>query len=74
MGLIGAAGQPVIDPAIGKKTPQQGAITMVFAATSPLLSDIGGAYRKDNDVSPLDDGERQLTDRSRVGGAPLGFE
>jgi NAD(P)-dependent dehydrogenase (short-subunit alcohol dehydrogenase family) len=54
MGLIGDDGQPVIDPERGTKTPQQGAATSVFAATSPLLADIGGVYLKDNDVSPLD--------------------
>ncbi len=60
MGLIDEAG-PIIDPAIGKKTPNQGASTVVFAATSPLLAGIGGVYLKDNDVSPLDDEPRQLT-------------
>lgn len=61
MGLIDEAGRPIINPAVGKKTPQQGASTIVFAATSPLLADIGGVYLKDNDVSPLDDEERQLS-------------
>ena len=61
MGLIDGAGQPIIDPAAGKKTPQQGASTVVFAATNPLLAEIGGVYLKDNDVSRLDDEERQLT-------------
>ncbi len=61
MGLIDEAGQPIIDPAVGKKTPSQGAATIVFAATSPLLTDIGGVYLKDNDISALDDGPRQLT-------------
>ena len=61
MGLIDEAGQPIIDPAVGKKTPGQGASTIVFAATSPLLTDIGGVYLKDNDVSALDDEPRQLT-------------
>jgi hypothetical protein len=36
------------------KNPRQGARTSVFAATSPLLADIGGVYLKDNDISPLD--------------------
>ena len=27
----------------------------MFAATSPLLADIGGVYLKDNDVAVLDD-------------------
>ncbi|MEV4170104.1 SDR family NAD(P)-dependent oxidoreductase [Nonomuraea sp. NPDC049709] len=54
MGLIDASGRPIIDPDREKKTPQQGASTSVFAATSPLLADIGGVYLKDNDISPLD--------------------
>ncbi len=61
MGLIDEGGRPVIDPAVGKKTPEQGASTVVFAAASPLLAGIGGVYLKDNDVSPLDDAPRQLS-------------
>ncbi len=37
MGLIDNTGRPIIEPSVGKKTPQQGASTIVFAATSPLL-------------------------------------
>jgi NAD(P)-dependent dehydrogenase (short-subunit alcohol dehydrogenase family) len=54
MGLVDEAGQPVRDPDRELKTPQQGASTTVFAATSPLLADIGGVYLKDNDISQLD--------------------
>jgi NAD(P)-dependent dehydrogenase (short-subunit alcohol dehydrogenase family) len=54
-GLVDESGRPVIDPGSGKKTPQQGAATIVFAATSPLLAGIGGVYLRDNDISPLDD-------------------
>jgi NAD(P)-dependent dehydrogenase (short-subunit alcohol dehydrogenase family) len=54
MGLIDESGQPVRDPDREMKTPQQGASTSVFAATSPLLAEIGGVYLKDNDISPLD--------------------
>ncbi|SDE02257.1 SDR family NAD(P)-dependent oxidoreductase [Glycomyces harbinensis] len=54
MGLIDADGRPVIDPERGFKTPQQGASTSVFAATSPQLADIGGVYLRDNEISPLD--------------------
>lgn len=61
MGLIDDAGRAIIDPAAGKKTPQQGASTIVFAATSPLLDGIGGVYLIDNDISPLDDEPSQLT-------------
>ncbi|MDN5853973.1 MAG: SDR family NAD(P)-dependent oxidoreductase [Actinomycetia bacterium] len=55
MGLVDEAGDPIIDPENGKKTPQQGASTSVFAATSPLLADVGGVYLADNDIAPLDD-------------------
>jgi NAD(P)-dependent dehydrogenase (short-subunit alcohol dehydrogenase family) len=61
MGLIDEAGEPIIDPARGKKTIPQGASTTVFAATSLLLADIGGVYLKDNDIAPLDDEQRPLT-------------
>src|SRR5699024_5233939 len=54
MGIIDDSGQPVRDPERELKTPQQGASTSVFAATSPLLAGIGGVYLKDNDISPLD--------------------
>lgn len=61
MGLIDEAGRPVIDPEHGKKTPQQGASTAVFAATSPLLADVGGVYLTDNDISALDDEPRPMS-------------
>lgn len=54
MGLIDESGQQIVDPDGEKKTPQQGASTSVFGATSPLLADIGGVYLKDNEISPLD--------------------
>ncbi|KWX68419.1 SDR family NAD(P)-dependent oxidoreductase [Mycobacterium sp. NAZ190054] len=53
MGIIDDAGRAVLDPDRELKTPQQGASTSVFAATSPLLSGIGGVYLKDNDIAPL---------------------
>lgn len=55
MGLLDQDGHPVIDPAAGKKTADQGAATVVFAATSPRLAGIGGVYLKDSDIAPLDD-------------------
>ena len=64
MGLIDAAGHAIIDPAVGKKTPAQGASTIVFAATSPLLAEIGGVYLQDNDISVVDDTPRPLTAES----------
>jgi NAD(P)-dependent dehydrogenase (short-subunit alcohol dehydrogenase family) len=55
MGLVDDAGRPIIDPARGLKTPEQGASTTVWGATSPLLADIGGVYLMDNDVAPIDE-------------------
>jgi NAD(P)-dependent dehydrogenase (short-subunit alcohol dehydrogenase family) len=60
MGLIDESGQPVRDPDREMKTPQQGASTTVFAATSPLLAEIGGVYLKDNDISPLDNDPKPI--------------
>ncbi|WP_422743317.1 SDR family NAD(P)-dependent oxidoreductase [Mycobacterium sp. WMMD1722] len=61
MGLIDDAGRPVVDPRRGKKTPQQGAATVVFAATSELLEEVGGVYLLDNDVSPIVDDLVEVT-------------
>src|SRR4029079_16359357 len=41
MGVIDDDGQPIVDPDNDMKTPEQGASTSVFAATSPLLAEIG---------------------------------
>ncbi|MQY16246.1 hypothetical protein SRB5_64440 [Streptomyces sp. RB5] len=60
MGLIDEAGEPITDPVRGIKTPEQGAATIVFAATSPLLADTGGVYLYDSDVSPLDEDPKPI--------------
>jgi NAD(P)-dependent dehydrogenase (short-subunit alcohol dehydrogenase family) len=60
-GLVDEHGTTVIDPEAGKKTVDQGAATIVFGATSPLLDGIGGVYLKDNDVAVLDDRELPMT-------------
>lgn len=49
-GMIDEAGQPIINPQAGWKTPEQGASTMVWAATSPLLQGHGGVYLSNNEV------------------------
>ncbi|MGE2714285.1 SDR family NAD(P)-dependent oxidoreductase [Mycolicibacterium litorale] len=61
MGLVDDAGQPVIDPDRDMKTPQQGASTTVWAATSPMLADIGGVYLQNNDIAPLEDITEPIT-------------
>lgn len=55
MGLIDEWGRPIIDPDRDRKIPAQGAATIVFAAVSPLLADIGGVYLRNSDISELDD-------------------
>jgi len=59
-GLVDNDGNTIIDPEGGKKTAEQGAANLVFAAASPLLDSIGGVYLKDNDVSELDDTDYPL--------------
>ena len=43
-----------LDPSF--KTPEQGAATHVWAATSPHLADRGGVYCEDCDIAPIVDG------------------
>jgi NAD(P)-dependent dehydrogenase (short-subunit alcohol dehydrogenase family) len=62
-GMIDENGTPIIAPEKGWKTPEQGAATMVWAATSPLLNDKGGVYLVDNEVGTLlteDEGDLSL--------------
>jgi len=61
-GLIDEFGRPIIDPEHGKKTAPQGAATIVFAATSPLLAENGGVYLKDSDISEVDDEPRPMSE------------
>ncbi|NKZ13867.1 SDR family NAD(P)-dependent oxidoreductase [Mycolicibacterium septicum DSM 44393] len=61
MGLVDDDGQPVIDPERDRKTPEQGASTSVWAATSPQLDDLGGVYLQNNDIAPLEDITEPLT-------------
>lgn len=52
------SGEPIIDPENNKKTPQQGAATTVWCATSPQLEGVGGVYCADCEVArvlPSDD-------------------
>jgi len=56
--IIDEAGKPIIDPENNKKTPQQGAATTVWCATSPQLEGMGGVYCADCDIAralPTDD-------------------
>jgi NAD(P)-dependent dehydrogenase (short-subunit alcohol dehydrogenase family) len=56
--ILDRDGKPIIDPANNKKTPQQGAATSVWCATSPRLDGMGGVYCADCDIAralPSDD-------------------
>jgi len=54
---LDAEGQPIVDPDRGMKTPQQGAATSVWAATTPLLNDRGGLYLEDCNIAPVHAGD-----------------
>ena len=54
---LDANGKPIVDPDRGMKTPQQGAATIVWAATSPLLADKGGLYLEDCNIAPVHAGD-----------------
>lgn len=54
LGWVDEAGNP-INPTF--KTPEQGAATQVFAATSPRLAGLGGLYLEDCDVAGPATGE-----------------
>ena len=49
--IIDKTGKPIIDPENNKKTPQQGAATSVWCATSPQLNGMGGVYCEDCDIA-----------------------
>jgi len=52
-----ANGLPKIDPELGMKTPEQGAATSLWCATSPSLVGLGGVYCEDCDVASIHSGE-----------------
>ncbi|MZQ81037.1 SDR family NAD(P)-dependent oxidoreductase [Paenibacillus sp. 5J-6] len=49
--IIDKSGKPIIDPDNNRKTPQQGAATSVWCATSPKLDFLGGVYCADCDIA-----------------------
>lgn len=69
-GMIDEDGKPIIDPEKGWKTPEQGASTMLWAATSPLLDGKGGLYLSNNEVArelPDDDDNKIDNDSVKPG-------
>ncbi|NBD23103.1 oxidoreductase [Paenibacillus glycinis] len=51
LNILDETGMPIIDPDHNKKTPQQGAATSVWCATSPLLAGRGGVYCADCEIA-----------------------
>jgi NAD(P)-dependent dehydrogenase (short-subunit alcohol dehydrogenase family) len=60
LGWIDEDGNPTPEAASQFKTPEQGAATEVWAATSPQLDGVGGVYLEDCDIAEIapDSGER----------------
>ncbi|MGW7686104.1 oxidoreductase [Kribbella sp. NPDC054772] len=52
-GILDANDEPVIDPARGLKTVEQGAATQVWCAVSPQLEGYGGVYCEDVDIAKV---------------------
>ena len=50
-GVLDEHGRPIIDPARNMKTPEQGAATSVWCATSHQLEGLGGVYWEDCDIA-----------------------
>jgi NAD(P)-dependent dehydrogenase (short-subunit alcohol dehydrogenase family) len=45
--------KPIVDPAKGLKSVEQGASTIVWCASSSVLDRAGGVYCEDNNIAPL---------------------
>jgi len=52
-GALDEKGQPVLDPSRDLKTPEQGAATIVWCATNPLLEGKGGVYCENSDIAAV---------------------
>jgi len=72
-GAIDERGNPVLDPARGFKTVEQGAATIVWCAVSPRLDELGGVYCADCDIAPLvpQEGDKDGTAK-KFASRPLG--
>ena len=52
-GAVDADGSAIVDPGRDLKSPQQGAATTIWCATSPALGGIGGVYCEDCDIAAV---------------------
>jgi NAD(P)-dependent dehydrogenase (short-subunit alcohol dehydrogenase family) len=65
MGVLDKNGDPVLDPARNMKSPEQGAATSIWCATSPQLDGIGGVYCENADIAPLSIADRDSATLTR---------
>ncbi|MCI2423370.1 oxidoreductase [Saccharopolyspora sp. K220] len=61
MGVLDENGAPILDPSRNLKTPEQGAATAIWCATSPQLDGLGGVYCENVDISPISTVPRDAT-------------
>lgn len=60
-GVLDEHERPIIDPARNMKTPEQGAATSVWCATSRQLEGLGGVYCEDCDIAiPVSGDSKEL--------------
>jgi hypothetical protein len=52
-GALDEKGKPVLNPSRDLKTPEQGAATIVWCATSPQLEGKGGVYCENVDIATI---------------------
>lgn len=64
--------EPIIDPARGLKTVEQGAATQVWCAVSPQLDGYGGVYCEDVDIAAVHTSDVPDTDVLAVTPGPFG--
>lgn len=69
MGFLDEQGNMLPEVAASLKTIPQGAATTIFAATSPLLNNIGGVYCEDTDIAEL-----ALTEANHGGVKPYSLD
>ena len=55
---LDAEGRPIVDPARGMKTVEEGAATSLWCATSSLLDGLGGVYCEDCEIAETNTGGR----------------
>src|SRR3546814_9154005 len=61
-GAVHPDGTAVVDPRRDLKSPQQGAATTIWCATSPALASFGGVYCEDCDIAFIERSEEHTSE------------